>query len=115
MKQEKTFKELSAVEIVEALVADDEELKAFENELLDTITAMKKGDYSQFRETKITISPITEARHKMQLSQPKFAEILGVSPSAVKSWEQGKRKPSGAAQKLIDLLVKRPELVQELA
>lgn len=41
MNQEKTFEELSAVEIVGALVADDEELKAFENELLDTIYIMK--------------------------------------------------------------------------
>lgn len=41
MNQEKTFEELSAVEIVGALVADDEELKAFKNELLGTIIIMK--------------------------------------------------------------------------
>lgn len=115
MKIEKSFKELSANSIVDALIADDEDLKAFENELLETITAMKKGDYSKSRETKIRVSPIAETRNKMQLSQPKFADLLGVSASAVRAWEQGKRQPSGSALKLITLLNKRPELVQDLA
>lgn len=114
MKQEKTFQELSAHEIVAALIADDEEVKEFESELLETITAMKNGDHNDTRETKIAVSPITSARHKMQLTQPKFAELLGVSASAVRAWEQGKRQPSGTAQRLIQLLTLHPELAKEL-
>lgn len=115
MENEKSFDELTANQIVAALIADDEDLKDFEEELIETISAMKKGDYSKARETKIAISPVAETRNRLNLSQIKFAEILGVSASAVRSWEQGKRQPSGSAQKLLTLLSNRPELVLELA
>ena len=45
------------------------------------------------------------------LSQPLFAHILGVSPSAVKAWEQGNKKPSGTARRLMQLFEKDPNLL----
>lgn len=57
---------------------------------------------------------IQAIRHTAQLSQPKFAEKLGISVATLRSWEQGLRKPSGAAKTLLDLLHRRPDLIDEL-
>ena len=38
------------------------------------------------------------------VSQPIFAKFLGVSSAAVKSWEQGNKKPSGSARRLMQLI-----------
>lgn len=45
------------------------------------------------------------------LSQPLFAQVLGVSPAAVKSWEQGNKKPSGTARRLMQLFEGDPKLL----
>ncbi|MCQ9123154.1 helix-turn-helix domain-containing protein [Rodentibacter caecimuris] len=114
MKVEPTFEELSAKDIVSAIIADDPDLQDYEADLLNTIQQMKNGDYSKARITHIQVSPIVETRNKAQLSQPKFAEKLGISVNTLRSWEQGLRKPSGAAKTLLDLLHRRPELIHEL-
>jgi putative transcriptional regulator len=36
--------------------------------------------------------------------------MLGVSLSTLRSWEQGKREPSGAARMLISITLKHPEV-----
>lgn len=46
------------------------------------------------------------------VSQPLFARILGVSPAAVKAWEQGNKKPSGTARRLMQLFERDPEVFQ---
>lgn len=114
MKHEPTFEELSVNDIVNALITDDPDLQEFEADLLTTITQMKNGDYSKARLTQIEVSPIVETRHAAKLSQPKFAEKLGISVATLRSWEQGLRKPSGAAKTLLDLLHRKPELINEL-
>ena len=40
---------------------------------------------------------IKKIRQKSGLSQAKLAAVLGVSIHAVQKWEQGQRKPGGAA------------------
>src|SRR5256885_9973786 len=46
-----------------------------------------------------TIKPkeILGIRHRLNVSQPVFAALLNVPLATARSWEQGKRKPSGAA------------------
>lgn len=46
------------------------------------------------------------------VSQPLFARILGVSPAAVKAWEQGNKKPSGTARRLMELVENDPKIIQ---
>jgi len=48
------------------------------------------------------------------VSQPLFALILGVSPAAVKAWEQGNKKPSGTARRLMQLFERDPSILQRL-
>lgn len=47
---------------------------------------------------------IRSLRHRYQLSQTVLASLLNTSPSAVRQWEQGDKHPSGASQKLLNLL-----------
>jgi putative transcriptional regulator len=48
------------------------------------------------------------------VSQPLFARILGVSSAAVKAWEQGNKKPSGTARRLLQLVEKNPEILIQI-
>lgn len=99
--------------MVQAVIADDPEAKSIQSELSAALADVKAGNYA--RTTQATILPIAETRHKVGLSQRLFAERLGISVNTLKSWEQGKRQPSGSALALIKLITKKPELIAELA
>lgn len=43
-----------------------------------------------------------------------FAALLGVSVRTLQEWEQGRRKPSGAAASLLVLAQKRPDVLREV-
>jgi DNA-binding transcriptional regulator YiaG len=55
---------------------------------------------------------IIELRQRFKLSQAVFAQVLGVSPAAEQSWEQGTNPPSGPVRRLLEVIELRPELVQ---
>lgn len=44
---------------------------------------------------------IKGVRSKLGLSQAQFAQLLGVTPSAIFLWESGQRQPEGPALRLI--------------
>ncbi len=54
---------------------------------------------------------IASIREKLNVSQPVFAALLNVPVTTARSWEQGKRKPSGAALRLLDLARHRPRIL----
>lgn len=82
------------------------------DELLQAIRDIKSGKVG--RTSTLEISPIVEARHKLDLSQAEFAKLLGVSLRTLQEWEQGRRQPSGAAKSLITIAIKRPEILREI-
>ena len=43
------------------------------------------------------------------VSQPVFASYLGVSLAALRSWEQGLKRPSSTARRLLQVLSKDPD------
>ena len=55
------------------------------------------------------------ARSASGMSQSQFAQATGVSVRTLQEWEQGRKKPSGAAQSLLKLVSRHPELLAELA
>ena len=55
------------------------------------------------------------ARSQSGLSQSEFARATGVSVRTLQEWEQGRKVPSGAAQSLLKLISRHPELLAELA
>lgn len=51
---------------------------------------------------------IAHLREELQVSQPVFAEMLNVSAETVRAWEQGKRRPDGAAVRLLQMAEEHP-------
>jgi putative transcriptional regulator len=58
---------------------------------------------------------IKEIREQYALSQGQFAALLGVSVKTLQNWEQGRRRPDGAAQVLLQVAAKHPEAVWDVA
>jgi putative transcriptional regulator len=58
-------------------------------------------------------SEVAKARQALNLTQEAFADLLGIGLSTLRSWEQNKREPSGAARMLISIAIKHPEILQE--
>jgi putative transcriptional regulator len=52
---------------------------------------------------------IRRIRRKLNASQAVFAQYLNVSANAVRSWEQGTRKPQQAALRLLVIAKKNPK------
>lgn len=48
-------------------------------------------------------------RKRLGLSQTEFSQRIDVSLDTIRNWEQGKRRPTGAAKALLKVLDKAPE------
>jgi putative transcriptional regulator len=51
---------------------------------------------------------VKSTRHLLRVSQPVFAQFLGVSPATVKKWERG-RQPPDIACRFMDEIQRNPE------
>jgi len=56
----------------------DKEMERFQKDLLESVRQMKAGKAA--RTTKVTLSPIAEARNRLGMSQSELAALMGVSP-----------------------------------
>jgi putative transcriptional regulator len=63
------------------------------------------------------ISPqeIARLRKALDLSQAVFARVLNVSVKTVRNWEQGERKPTQAALRLLQVMKAEPDVVCQIA
>ena len=69
------------------------------------ITTMREFDaLCAFDTPMLSPSRIKKIRRCAGVSQAVFAKIINVSAAAIKQWERGERKPSGAALKLLNLI-----------
>jgi len=57
---------------------------------------------------------VQHLREKMKVSQAVFADMLNVSASLVRGWEQGVRTPAGAASRLLQLFEREPAEVERI-
>lgn len=79
--------------------------------LLQSILEMKTGNAA--RVTKVEPNEVAAARQQTGLSQTQFAKALCISKRTLQEWEQGRRSPSGAAQALIRIAKRHPEVLIE--
>jgi len=92
-----------------------DEMKKGLGQAIDVMKGKKvAGVRHSLRVGPATAKEVKSLRVSLHLTQVKFAGVVGESPSAVESWEQGKRQPSGAASQLIRILGKNPKLVKDL-
>ena len=54
-----------------------------------------------------TPEKIASIRKEFKLSQAALASIFNISPSTVRKWEQGNKKPAGASRKLLDIIERK--------
>lgn len=52
----------------------------------------------------MTPKQIKKLREREKMSQPVFANLLNISPSTIKQWEQGTKQPRGLALKVLNLI-----------
>ena len=81
-------------------------------ELLESVREMKAGKAGRVH--RVTMSAVAEARTRAGVSQAQFAALLGVSTRTLQEWEQGRRKPSGAAQTLLAIAARHPAVLREV-
>lgn len=85
--------------------------KELGEKLLRAVREMKAGKAA--RATLVAPNKVAAARLKTGLSQSQFAQALHISARTLQEWEQGRRQPSGAAQALIQIAFKHPEVIAE--
>jgi putative transcriptional regulator len=56
---------------------------------------------------------VKETRQALKLSQRDFSRTYSLPISTIRNWEQGLRKPEGAARILLNLIAQKPSLVAE--
>lgn len=82
-------------------------------ELLQAIRNVKTGKYGA--EYSVEANDVVKARLNSGLSQAQFAAALHISSRTLQQWEQGRRHPSGAAQTLLEIVSRHPEVLREVA
>ena len=80
-------------------------------EILEGLRQLKRGEHGRVT----TVPSVATIREGTGLSQPRFAELLGVSMRTLQEWEQGRRAPSGAARTLLMIAAKNPRVLIDVA
>jgi DNA-binding transcriptional regulator YiaG len=112
-------------------MANDKAGGAFGNALigaLEEAVAFERGDLPEVRvdrveitarNARITPAPAYDAeriraiRRGLSLSQAVFAEMLNVSASTVRAWEQGAREPDGPTRRLLQVAELHPDALTD--
>jgi putative transcriptional regulator len=82
-------------------------------ELIQAMRELNAGKIG--RQFEVTVNDVVKARMGTGLSQAEFAAALQISPRTLQQWEQGRRSPSGAAQTLLRIIARHPEVLREVA
>ncbi|MBK1667861.1 hypothetical protein CKO28_07415 [Rhodovibrio sodomensis] len=88
------------------------------DELIESLREARahvRGEPTDMRVTQVDVPAdrVREIRRKVGLSQARFAPLMGVSVSGLRKWEQGVRRPGGAALTLLRVMDRNPQAVVE--
>lgn len=88
-----------------------DELKAS----LEEAVEIKNGVRAPARVTRYELADVKAIRAQLNVSQSEMAKVLGTSLDTIKSWENGRRNPTGLAAKVLATIQANPKFFQELA
>ncbi len=94
-------------ELFDQLVASVKEMKAVERGELKPARVTRSED--------LLATDVRALRGHFDLSQAKFAALLGISVDTLQNWEQGRRAPEGPARVLLRVAAKHPEALLSIA
>ncbi|GAK50948.1 Xre family DNA-binding protein [Candidatus Moduliflexus flocculans] len=76
--------------------------------------AILRGELPASRTFTVGSQDVQNIRKQYGLSQDAFARLLGISVSTLRNWEQGRRKPEGAARVLLRVAAKHPDAILDV-
>ncbi|MFT4255832.1 MAG: NadS family protein [Pseudoxanthomonas sp.] len=87
--------------------------KLFEQlkESMEQMGEIARGERAPSREFHVDAVQVKTIRAATKLSQPKFANVLGVDVGTLRNWEQGRREPTGPARALLRAIKNDPQHV----
>ena len=88
-----------------------DELKAS----LEEAVEIKNGVKAPARVTRYELADVKAIRAQLNVTQDEMAKVLGTSLDTIKSWETGRRSPTGLAAKVLATIQANPKFFQELA
>jgi len=108
MKKSKKSRVLSDAEFADLKFGAEEALAHARGE---KITLRTRSLPRRTRPSAFTPTRIRSIRKRLNVSQPVFAELLYVTKATAGKWEQGLRKPSGSALRLLEIAEKHPQIL----
>ncbi|WP_291968600.1 NadS family protein [Candidatus Symbiopectobacterium sp.] len=82
---------------------------------LEEAVEIKNGVRESARVTHYKLADVKAIRAQLNVSQSEMAKVLGTSIDTIKSWETGRRNPTGLAAKVLATIQANPKFFQELA
>ena len=86
-------------------------------ELLQSVkeaVLIEKGEIPPARVFEIEPLDIAKIRSNTNKTQEEFASMLNISIGTLRNWEQGRRKPDGAALSLLKIVSANPQYVESV-
>ncbi len=87
------------------------------NELLESVkeaVAIDKGKIEPSRRFSVSPVDVVEVRTQTHKTQKEFADMIGISVGTLRNWEQGRRRPTGAAVALLKVISANPQYVKNV-
>lgn len=72
--------------------------------------AILRGQRKPSRRFVVEASGVRAIRERTSLSQSEFASLIGVSIKTLQNWEQDRRRPTGPAATLLQIIAHEPRL-----
>ncbi|NIG77466.1 helix-turn-helix domain-containing protein [Klebsiella sp. Ap-873] len=88
-----------------------DELKASQEEAVE----IKNGVRESARIIRYDLADVKAIRAQLNVSLSEMAKALGTSLDTIKSWETGRRNPTGLAAKVLATIQTNPKFFLELA
>ena len=87
-------------------------MSTFGQELIESLTeALAHATGKGAAKVHVVLTP-REARKQINLTQAQMAPLICMSLSGYRKWEQGRRRVSGPAATLLQVIAKEPEAVK---